>query len=772
MKRVFRRIGMFTENKFLLVLILCLVLIVGAVFGASQIKMETGLETFLDTDSDIYKDYNRFTDNFGNDMIIVMVKGEQIEDLVHPENIKSMDAIEAEMGANENVISVQSPALFIRQQLDQEPGPPIPALPEGLTLEEILAVVYDSETDNIRIELAQLLPDEQHALITIILEGGLEGDELKELVEETERVTYGAGFSEDEAVLAGGVVVDIAIESKLGKNMGIMFGGAILLLFIILAIIFKVRGFFPWRWLPLGVVIIGTIYTLGLMGTFSIPLTMISMSVFPILIGLGIDYGIQFHNRYDEEAFRGRSVGDAIIESITHIGPAVGIALVAGCLGFAALFASPIPMIQDFGLMLIIGVICSYIVAIFPLMAILYWHDRRHNGAPKAKSKETKTQLKEKGPGFIERGLIRLAPVMIKHPFIIVPIAIALTIGGISVDSRIETSTNQADFVDQSIDEIANTNTLEEIIGGLGSFNVLIESDNVATPEVLQWMADVEEMASTNHEKIVSTESIAQLVMQENNGEIPNDSSQIKDILAGLPGQLVGNLINNDHSASNLILTIAPLSHDEEGDLKDELEKYIEEQPESAKAVLTGYPVIGVELVKSVSTEGRNELTTIGTLLIFGALLVLFRFRPLRALMATLPIVLIIGWAALFMYIAEVDFTPATATFGALIMGIGVEFTVLLMTRYYEEREKGEGIKEAMTTAMTKIGRAVSVSAFTTIGGFAALLMAMDFPILQDFGIVTMINVFFALVASLFVLPSIIVWIDTKLEKYRIARFL
>ena len=122
------------------------------------------------------------------------------------------------------------------------------------------------------------------------------------------------------------------------------------------------------------------------------------------------------------------------------------------------------------------------------------------------------------------------------------------------------------------------------------------------------------------------------------------------------------------------------------------------------------------------------------------------------------------------MFAAGIEYTPLTATLGTLIMGIGVEFTILLMMRYYEERGKGEGPVEAMTTAMTKIGRAIIASGLTVIGGFAALLIARDFLILRDFGLVTVVDVFFALVSTLFVLPALIVLFDRWQEKRRLAR--
>jgi len=70
---------------------------------------------------------------------------------------------------------------------------------------------------------------------------------------------------------------------------------------LVLAFVFRVR----WRILALPVILAAVLGTMGIMGYSRVPMTMVSMAVFPILIGLGVDYAIQFHNRYQEEIERG-----------------------------------------------------------------------------------------------------------------------------------------------------------------------------------------------------------------------------------------------------------------------------------------------------------------------------------------------------------------------------------------------------------------------------------------------------------------------------------
>jgi predicted RND superfamily exporter protein len=191
--------------------------------------------------------------------------------------------------------------------------------------------------------------------------------------------------------------------------------------------------------------------------------------------------------------------------------------------------------------------------------------------------------------------------------------------------------------------------------------------------------------------------------------------------------------------------------------------------PPGTGIIFTGWPVMGVELIDAL-TGGRWQITGLGLGLIFVALFFLYRRDILKAIMAIVPIGLIIGWSSGLMFLLGVKFNPLTATLGVLILGIGAEYTILVMSRYYEEKGKGEPPVAAMTTAMATIGRAVLVSGLTTLAGFAALLSATDFLILRDFGIVVMIDVAFALLSTTIVLPPLVVWLDGWRDRARLRR--
>lgn len=91
------------------------------------------------------------------------------------------------------------------------------------------------------------------------------------------------------------------------------------LMIITMGILFS---YVRYRLMPVILVGIGLVISLGMMGIVGVSLNMAVIGAFPVLIGLGIDYAIQFHARFDEEIRKG-SIEDAVFMTVTRTGPAV-----------------------------------------------------------------------------------------------------------------------------------------------------------------------------------------------------------------------------------------------------------------------------------------------------------------------------------------------------------------------------------------------------------------------------------------------------------------
>ncbi len=166
-----------------------------------------------------------------------------------------------------------------------------------------------------------------------------------------------------------------------------------------------------------------------------------------------------------------------------------------------------------------------------------------------------------------------------------------------------------------------------------------------------------------------------------------------------------------------------------------------------------------------VSTRFIMNLICLGAVLIVLSLI----YRRFDSIIFTIiPVGAVIAWSSLDMYIIGIPLNPLTAILGVIIIGICTEFIVLLMGRYEEEKRQGLLPRDAMVTALSKIGRAIVTTALTTIGGFGVLI-ASDFVMIRDFGIATVLGVFLCLIITITVMPGLIVWFD-EWRRRRLSR--
>src|SRR5438046_6557658 len=96
--------------------------------------------------------------------------------------------------------------------------------------------------------------------------------------------------------------------------------------------------------------------------------------------------------------------------------------------------------------------------------------------------------------------------------------------------------------------------------------------------------------------------------------------------------------------------------------------------------------------------------------------------------------------------------------FCAMLVGLGVDFAILTIGRYYQARTDGEPHQQAIVTSIAKLGRAVFFGALTTAVGFLALVLsgAMSF---SELGVLIAIGIF---VAGLFMCSILFLFVRER----------
>jgi hydrophobe/amphiphile efflux-3 (HAE3) family protein len=796
MRNISEKLARFIERHPLWYVVIAVIIAAAAIPGLTMLKTETGFSALVSKDADISVNNARYQEQFGGESINVLFTG-QLDDLFSQQNLAALAQFEQIVSDDDTFISINSPLDVLRLAVS-EAKQKIETISQQITnaqeqaAEEAIAaaaaaglneaqqeaaaeqaraevlarfqpqldllsqmgepsldnpvfiqsVLYD-ETGNINPMLKQFVPDENHFLMYITPRGNMSDSETLQATRNIEQLLTDANFTNIEfTVISASKLVD-AISVSMSSNFKILLGLSVLAMIIILVLLFRVR----WRLLSLLMVGISALWTFGLLGYLSVPLTMASMAALPILIGLGIDFSIQFHNRYQEELTRCSSVSEAIVTSISRMFPVVGIALLATIIGFITLFISKVPMVRDFGLTLAIGIFISYVVALFLLHSIVYLGDRNlplerlRTAALKASSR-------------IERVLLRLGKLAINHTLWIVIIALLFAIGGGIVDHMLPVNTDFEEMMPQDNEVLKELREMRKIVGVGGNIHFMVEADDVTTPEILRWMNDFQDEVIETYPEIISSSSIADIII-DSSGDIP-PAGQINGILDNTPEVYLEKVISSDRKMADVSFTIRYLTGEEIHDLIQNIQEDIN-LPAGVTMSPVGSYVVGAWIIDAmVGSRMTMNLICLGA--IFLILLLIYR-RLDYTLFSAIPVGVVIAWSSLDMYLIGIPLNPLTAILGVIVIGICTEFMVLLLGRYNEEKNNGLPPQEAMVTTISKIGRAITTTAMTTLGGFGVLIVS-NFVIIRQFGIATLISLLLCLVATITVMPGIIVWYD------------
>tara|TARA_B100001245_G_C22656162_1_gene321914 strand:+ start:119 stop:607 length:489 start_codon:yes stop_codon:yes gene_type:complete len=143
--------------------------------------------------------------------------------------------------------------------------------------------------------------------------------------------------------------------------------------------------------------------------------------------------------------------------------------------------------------------------------------------------------------------------------------------------------------------------------------------------------------------------------------------------------------------------------------------------------------------------------------LIAAVILLTATMRSVKyAVITVIPIVLVVAWLYGIMYISGFALNFVTAMIGAISVGIGIDYSIHMTERFREELRRTKDAADAIKMTARGTGVALMASATSSIVGFAILGFA-PMPMFAAYGQLTAVMIFLALVASLLVLPCLLI---------------
>ena len=665
-------------------------------------------------------------------------------------------------------------AQFIRDllQINLRYGLGLTRLPSIDDPEFVSALVFDPErgAGTPKARFAYLFPSSDSALIQVRLKPGLTDEQREEavaLVRDAVRMPQWRLSKAEYTVTGAPVVADDLTGALAGSTLRLLIAGLVLMA-LVLALVFRSRQ----RLVPLAVALAAVAITFGATALLGLPLTMASIAVLPVLLGLGVDYAIQYQARVQEEGGAEHAARVAV--------PVIATAALATGVGFLVLLLSPVPMVRGFGALLVAGIAIAFALALTAGTAALSLRPR--DGAL-SRSLRGAGELTDAAARAIGRPLARPArragdaavSGALRRPGRVLALAAVIAVVGWGLDSQTEVVSDIDRLVPQDLAAVQDLKTLQQATGVAGEIDVVVEGRDLTDPAVVKWMRDyqagvLERYGYSSERGCGRADLCPALSLPDlfRSSQAAGDRERIRALLDAVPPYFSRAVITADRKTANLAFGVRLTSLERQQEIIRDLRERLDPPP-GVTARLAGLPVLGAEANATLSDPLRRAGTLVVGLLAVLLVLLLVRRRSSgswrraweRAWVPIVPIALATGWSALVLWLVRVPLNPLSAMLGALVLAISTEFAVLLSARFEAERAAGHAPADAIRRTYRSTGATVLASGVTAIAGFAVLALS-DVRMLRDFGVVTVVDLTVSLLGVLVVLPAVLVLAERR----------
>ncbi|AXR77567.1 efflux RND transporter permease subunit [Natrarchaeobaculum sulfurireducens] len=611
------------------------------------------------------------------------------------------------------------------------------------------------------------------------------------------------GFdTSDNVVVFGDAILSEETVQLLGDTAIVVFPAALLLILFFLLVAYRDPLDLG---LGLAALVMTLIWTFGFMGFANIPFSDALITVFPLLLAVGIDFGIHIINRYREERAAGAAIGDAMGITTRQLTTAFLIVTLTTVFSFAANLVSSMEGLRHFGIVAAFGMIFTFLIFGVFLPAGKVGLDQLREG----------TRFPSFGTtplGSEESVLGRILPVGVKiaqvAPALFLVTILVGSLGAAAYGTGVDTEFDQeAFFPDQDrIDQyqhlpgpfapgdytfITFLDYLEEDFeeGFDSSVTIYVEDRDLrsdrALTEIDRSLKDPDD-AFESEDRRADADTILDVIDDgaESDPEFGRTVERYDSSGDGVPDREVDHVydelfdsaasdqaadkLTTDRSATRIDVTVDVDAEQDEAVLA--AREYADRMDLDATA--TGQLVIFESVIDDTLESSINSLivafvlTTVFLVLSYWWL----EGRAIYGVINVVPVLVTVALLAGSMRYFDVPLTPINAPILSVSIGLGVDYTVHFMHRFVDEFEGGKDVHEALLVTVRGTGGALTGSMLTTVTGLGVLYLAL-IPLIMEFGLLLALGVFYAWLTSLLVVPSTIVVWQRLEERFGTAGF-
>jgi uncharacterized protein len=558
----------------------------------------------------------------------------------------------------------------------------------------------------------------------------------------------------DTHVLKGGLpYIRQHIMKDVRRDAVILVPLALLIMLLVLKL---TLGEWKSVMMPFTVVLLSTCLSMGLIPLLGWKMSIITLLVPVILIGVANNYGIYLVARFQEISLSHAEYSrEQIIRELAgSLNMPIlfsGLTTIAGILGL--LTHSIIPA-RQVGVLAAIGVTVALIMSLFFIPALIFMHRTGYSTRKKGKTDS----------GMFVSLIDFISHITTHHSGKVIFISFLLTLTIASGIFLLKTETNQENYFPKNNPIKQASKVINSKFGGSQTISVMVAGD-IKDPAVMNGI-DILSRQVENMKGVGEVFSISQAVremskalftsQEEGYDHIPATAEGIAQMfelynMSGDPADFK-QLINAENSKAHILIR---LSDPEKGIITNLKNKISELSPRiPAEITVGGYAIIMADFTGSLI---RGQISSLLFALITVAFLLTIIFRSFKGgLIGSIPLAASILILFGFMGYAGIALDSATALLSSIMIGVGVDFTIQYIWCFNIQIRKGLSFEESTRTSLATIGRSILINAFSVMAGFSALIFS-GFTSIRFFGYLVIISIGSCLIGAIVLIPAIIV---------------
>ena len=525
---------------------------------------------------------------------------------------------------------------------------------------------------------------------------------------------------------------------------------------LVTAILFFLRSGFA-AWVPLATSGLSIAWTFGMMGWAGIPLNILSAMLPTLVVVIGSTEDTHMMSSYfhgvsqAEEDHR----GFATHFMMKHLGVPLLLTILTTALGFASNIFSSIRLIQHFAIASTFAILANGIITILfvpmvlsvmgPLRTGLFRGGNRLTGLPK---------LFVRMFGFTKR----------RFPRSILVVTAILCAFFVYQLSKLHVTNDPLSYFQKDQPLIRDTRRIHQDLSGLKIFFITLESDQekaFQVPKNIEKLVAIQKFLKKQgiFDRSISLADHLSLVnreFHEGNPEyftVPKRRKLVAQYLLFFHRRDLESYVSHDFRRANIVVR-----HNVSD--SNTLNRHIRELKEVVSNIAGGQMnayVVGENLMINAAAESLMvaQVKSLAILLfviflIMSAMFTSFKGGIISLIPNLIPIIMMFG----LMGLLEIPLNPGTAMVAVIAIGIAIDGTIHLFSRYIELCRRTSDYEEAVNITVQEEATPMVATSLALALGFGVLIKS-NFTVIAQFGALSAATMLFSIFANLLITPII-----------------